>query len=80
MSPTAGFVVTGSTDRTRGGILVNLLRLTGGAVRRVAHGFAGRGARARARRQFSSLSPHLRRDLGLEPFDTFYGCRSPRRD
>jgi hypothetical protein len=77
MSQIAGFFVAGSTGRTRGRILVDLLRRAGGAVRRIARGFAKRRARARSRRQFSSLSPHLRRDVGLEALDTFYGCTAP---
>ena len=80
MSPIAGFLVTGRADRTRIGILANLLRRTGGAVRCVARGFAEHRERAWARRQVSSLSPHLRRDVGLEALDTFNGWRGTRRD
>jgi uncharacterized protein YjiS (DUF1127 family) len=33
----------------------------------------------RSRRELASLDPHLLGDIGLEPFDVYYGWRRPSR-
>jgi uncharacterized protein YjiS (DUF1127 family) len=37
------------------------------------------GQRARAQGETAGLSAHLCKDIGLEPFDIYYGWRGPNR-
>jgi hypothetical protein len=41
---------------------------------------AGVRRRARSRRTIADLDARLLRDVGLEPFDLYYGWKGPRQD